>query len=150
MNQQEANEAAAAPKGTITLGGSVYLVDPVTERHFATLIKFLRSRMPSPFEAIAKDVAALPPHLQEVAVREAVNLKSSGSRELSRSHVESQLYEVEPCAFLCWILIRDNHPGLSLETLTAAVRESGTETVLASLYEAASLKALEKKTSKPA
>lgn len=143
MNQIEANEAISAAKGTISLGGTTFLVSPVTERIFATLSKWLRKRLADPISSIAASLAALPKHLQEIAVREAVQLKAGGGVEMTKSYVEQQLYEPEPCAFLVWLLIKESHPSMTHEQTTKLVQESGVENVLSELYEAAGLKGLE-------
>jgi len=144
MNQVEANESIAAAKGTITLGGQTYLVDPMTERTFGTLSKWLRKRLADPLAAIAASLAGLPKHLQEIAVREAVALKAGGGVEMTRSHIEQQLMEPEPCAFLLWVLVRGNHPNTTHAELTALVQAGNPEAVLAELYDAAGLRDLEK------
>lgn len=144
MDQNQANESIVAAKGTITLGGQLYLVDPIKDQHFGTLQKWLRKRMANPLAAIAEDLKHLPKHLQEIAVKEAVALKAGGGMEMTRAFLESQLFEPEPCAFLVWILIRGNHPDVQHQDLVKKVEEVGAEFVLANLWDACGLGELEK------
>lgn len=144
MDRVEANESVAGAQGTITVAGTTYVVNPVTEQAFATLSKWMRKRLADPLAAIAGSLAGLPKHLQEIAVREAVQLKAGGGVDMTSAYIQQQLFEPEPCAFLLWTLIRGNHPTVTLEGLTAAVTTAGAEQVLADLYEAAGLSALEK------
>jgi hypothetical protein len=144
MSQQSLNMAVSGAKGTLVLGGSTYLVDPITDTIFGTIGKWLRKRMKNPLAAIADDLKHLPKHLQEVAVKEAVALKAGGGAEMTRAYLEQQLFEPEPCAFLVWLLIRGNHADVTHEFLIPLVTEASPERVLSELYSAAGLDDMEK------
>jgi hypothetical protein len=120
-SQGEKNERAAGAPGPVTLGGRTYLASPPSDRHFGTLHNHLRRKLQTPFQAIADDLKGLPPHLQEAAVRAAVELKAGGGAAMTHQFVADQLQTPDGCAFFCWILIRDNHPDVELKTVRDAI-----------------------------
>lgn len=144
MNQLEANESVAGGKGTLVLEGVTYLVDPLTDRHFATLTNFIRKRMKSPLESIMESLKGFPPELAKEAVREATKMQASGGAEMTKAYLAEQLSNSKVLGFLTWLLVRSNHPEVSNENLTTMIEKVGVDKVLVDLYEAAQLDKLEK------
>lgn len=144
MNQLEANEAVAGGKGTLVLEGTTYLVDPLTDRHFATLTNFIRKRMKSPLESIADSLKGLPPELAKEAIREATKMQASGGAEMTKAYLVEQLSNPKVLGFLTWLLVKSSHPTVTHDDLTILIEKEGVDRVLVELYEAAQLDKLEK------
>jgi hypothetical protein len=133
------NEAATGAPGTVELSGQTYLVGQPTDQDFATLRNHLRKSLQNPFQAIAEDLKYLPPEYRAVAIEAATKLKAGGGVELTEAYIRERLMEPAGAAFLTWLLIRKNHPDVTLEQLRTHFTEATTQDILAKLYEASGL-----------
>ena len=133
------NETAAGGLGTVEIGGVTYLVRPPTDVDFATLRRHLKKELENPLHAILPDLKGLPPDVRAEAIKAAVELKAGGGAKLTEEYVREKLFQPAGAAFLAWLLIRDQHPGLELETLRPHFTDDNAGERLADLYRAGAL-----------
>lgn len=137
-NQGEKNEQTAGAAGLVTIADRNYLASPPTDQDFGTLHNHLRRKLKNPVAAIAEDLEGLPPHVQQAAIRAAVELKAGGGAAMTSEFVSQELAKPEGCALLAWLLIRKNHPEVTLEAIKAGIPDDQTAArVLSELGEAA-------------
>lgn len=147
VTQTEANSAIVAAIGTITLGGNVYFLRPVTPQDLMTFEGYVAKRLKSPIQSAAEEVQGLPPALQEMVMREAVRLKSAGPVKPSTQYVTEILGSPQGLAHMIWILARDHHPDLKTSELIGLIGddEATVQRVSDDVYRAAQWDVLKKK-----
>jgi hypothetical protein len=123
------------------LGGQTYLVGQPASADFTALYSYLRQRLKNPLHAIADELAGLPPHIQQMAVKAAVELKAGGGAQMTEEFVREQLFLPHGCAFLAWLLIRKNHPDVKLADVQKHVTDETVLPTLARLQQASGMDA---------
>lgn len=143
ITQGEKNERVAGAPGPIQIGGVTYLATPPSDVEFGALHKYLREKLADPIQSVAKSIAGLPMYLQKIAINAAVEIQTGGGAKLTDEFVGQQVTQPDGCAYLAWLLIRKQHPDVTLETIRAAIPDNETAMrVLGDLYDAAGLRAL--------
>lgn len=131
LDTKTANKLATGAPGPIILDGQTYLVAQPKRGDYVTFQKLLaklwKQKNANPVAAGAEALAALPEKLQQFmvangAVQAAMALPSQ--QEPSKENLVAMSMEPEAVAFLTWILIRQNHPAVALEVITAAVKKA--------------------------
>jgi hypothetical protein len=141
--QGEKNERVAGAPGPIQIGGVTYLASPPSDVEFGALHKYLREKLADPIQSVAKSIGGLPLHLQKMAVTAAVEIHAGGGAKLTDEFVGQQVMQPDGCAYLAWLLIRKQHPEVTLETIRNAIPDTeAAMRVLGDLYDAAGLRAL--------
>ena len=139
-----ANEHAANGCGTVTVGGTTYLVGQPTDQDMATVRNYFRRRLQAPLAAVAEELAGLTPAQRalvgDAAVRAAVELKAGGGAGMTPSFFAEQLRTPDGAAFLVWTLVRKNHPGVTLETVRTGVTEENAPALVADVFEASGMR----------
>jgi hypothetical protein len=133
MDIEGENEAAAGGPGFLQLNGTTYLVGQPTAQDMAALHRYFRERLQNPLAAIAGDLESLPPQYRAAAIKAAVELRAGGGAELTPGYVGEQLLQPHGCAMLAWLLIRKNHPEVTLEKIAPHVTAENASDVLAKL-----------------
>lgn len=139
MDDQAANASVAGAKGSITVAGKTYLVEPISDQITGTLHNYFRRTMKSPLAAIAESLEGLPESLQKFAVAEAVKMQANGGAEGNGAFYRDAMLSDHGCGFLFWLLAKKNHPELTHETCTALVKQATPEVIMADLATASGL-----------
>ena len=143
ISQGEKNERVAGAPGPIQIGGVTYLASPPSDVEFGALHKYLREKLADPIQTVAKSIACLPMHIQRMAVNAAVEIQTGGGAKLTDEFVGQQVTQPDGCAYLAWLLVRKQHPDVTLETIRGAIPDAETAVrVLGDLYDAAGLRAI--------
>ena len=142
MSQNEANCALSAAKGTISVGGSVYLVDRMTHSIQGTVYQWVRKRQRSPMDDLLGKISNWPLRLQEAAISKAMELDQK--KELTQDQIWDTLTTHEGAAFLLWCLVRGNHPELTYEIALEKVKQHDPTGLIADLGEACKINELAK------
>jgi hypothetical protein len=137
------NEAAAGGPGSIELAGRTYLVGQPNDQDFAAIRNRLRANLQNPIQAIAEDLKYLPRQYHDAAIKAAVALKAGGGAELTESYIRERLIEPDGASFLGWLMIRKHHPEVTLEDIRPHFTAETTSQILAKLYEASGLEAVQ-------
>lgn len=160
MDQIQANANVVGAKGTINLGGKVYLVDPIGDPVWGTFAKWARQQIkanpakkPTPIQDMVTDPGwkELSPELQAIMAKEVAAALPAQSKPKAKSTQEQAQEQAQEylsvlmtdagVAFMLWLLVRGNHPEATLPELTKAVIEAGYEQVTVDLHEAGSFEA---------
>lgn len=147
MTQAEANQNAAAALGSIELGGRSFLVSQPTQQDTATLGKYLLGMAQNPLKAMAAELEGLPPELQKMAIDSAIKLKMSRANvptteEESKGILMAMLFTPEGCRFMAWILLRKEHPDVTLEMLKGLIHDGNYFDVLTTLTDQSGMASL--------
>jgi hypothetical protein len=142
MSQSEANCAITAAKGSISVGGSVFLVDRMTHAVQGTVYQWVRKRQKSPMDDLIGKIANWPLRLQEAAISKAMEMDHR--KELTQEQIWDTLSTHEGVAFLFWCLVRNNHPDLTYEGALEKVKSHDPTTLLGDLGEACKINEIAK------
>ena len=143
MTEQEAAEIATGAPGALRLGETTWLVSQPTPADHLALRSFVKARLPTPLEAVARKVKDLPPEVQAVAVKAAVELEASGS-ELTADRVQEELATPEVCGWWLWMLARKEQPWAKPADFRSQLTTDNVHAVLADLLAATSMRSVEK------
>lgn len=138
-NEGDFNAAVAAGKGSITVAGKTFLIDPISDQITGTLHNYFRRNMKTPLVAIADSLKGLPEELQKHAISEAVKLQANGGVTGNLAFYRDAMLSNEGCAFLFWLLAKRNHPELTHEACTVIVKAATPEVVMGDLATASGL-----------
>jgi len=143
MTENEAAEIATGAPGALRLGETTWLVSQPTPADHLALRSFVKARLPTPLEAIVKKIKTLPPEVQAVAVKAAVELEASGS-ELTADRVQEELATPEVCGWWLWMLCRREQPWAKPDDFRSQLTPDNVYAVLADLLTATAMRAVEK------
>lgn len=134
MSKDEFQDALAAGKGTIQLGGKTFIVSPPTDSDARSIAMFLRKRARNPVQALRDDpdFSLLPPDVQQAKLAEAAARKFDGQALDPVSAMEA-LMSVEGVRFMALVCLRKNHPDLTLEALAPLITDDNREAVFMEL-----------------
>jgi hypothetical protein len=113
MDNIEANVAIAGGKGSITLEGNTYLIEPLTDKVTATLHNYFRKNMKTPLASILDSIKDLPDDLKKIAIQEAVRLQSTGVVANPEGYFLRQMLTPDGAGFFLWLLLKNNHPEMT-------------------------------------
>src|SRR4051812_47024632 len=141
---EEQNIAATGGPRAVVIGTQTYLASPLNDMDNGTLLDWVKKRLQSPLLAVADDFDKLPPLMQEKVIKAAVELKTAGGAMPNGESYRQQLMTPAGCAFLAWVMVRKEHPTVTLEALRKDITDDNYVDVLAGLTEAAGLGSLGK------
>jgi hypothetical protein len=136
---EKASEAATGAGGVVRIGESAFLVRQPTPADLLCLRSWVKARLQTPLQAVARRLKDLPADVQEAAVRQAVALEASGS-ELTYDRVQEELATPEGCGFWLWHLAKDQHAGLTPENVRPLITRENVYAVLSDLLAAARMR----------
>lgn len=137
--QNDESEAVVSEPGTINLGGTTYLVAKATDRDVFARVKNARKSVLKTFNPIKevldsiKDLSVSEDQ-KTALLMQAHRIKASG--EVPPDLVSDYMQSPKGLAFYAWLLIRKNHPEVTLESIQALITEVNAEDVFAELDEA--------------
>ncbi len=139
QTEQKSDEALISAPAPIVLGGTTYLVAKPTEKDVFSVFFNARkqaARLYNPFREVTDALEGLPVSEQQRTelLLQAHRVKVSG--EVPSEALTAYLTGPKGCAFYAWILIRKNHPEVTLETIQAAITDDNCVAVFADLDEA--------------
>lgn len=146
IDTKTANQLATGSPGSIQIGEQTYLLSQPLKGDFVTWRKHVtalwKKRNAKPITAVADQLKDLPPELQQMAVAEAVKL-GAGNLEPDTQALLGMLTDPDAVAFFAWLLIRKNHPDVTLDALKELIGKhpEAIDTITADVLTAASLKA---------
>lgn len=99
-------------------------------RTWDAFLDWARPRLPDPLEVARKALALFPQHLHEGIVRHAIDL-SSRALASNSPQVQALLASAEGTAHVLWLLLRDNHPGVTEEQAWLVMAGAGDDALAA-------------------
>jgi hypothetical protein len=136
---EKASEAATGAGGVVRVGDMTLVVRQPAPADLLCLRSWVRARLKTPLQALAETLKDLPADMQEAAVRQAVALQASGS-EATYDRTQEELATPEGCAWWLWHLSKDQHQGLTPETVRALVTPENVYAVLSDLLTASRMR----------
>ena len=132
--QPEANVLAAAPPGSVTVGGVLYLLRQPTLQLQTAIATFARNeflkdretKRAAAFREFAEQAALVGGLPQDIRAELLGELKAGLAKltkEPEAQDLTSAMFWPRPAAFMVWILAKDATPGLTFETILADVNE---------------------------
>lgn len=148
MSLLDDNLSADGAMGTLVLGGSTRLVEPVTPEDMVTLMDYLQTHAPrQELSELLAGVEKLPKAVQEGVIREA--MRRVAEKPLADADARRLMREPRHMAFFTWLLLRKRHRELTHEQVTAWLSgedsDAEVERVNRELYAAAGMERLQKK-----
>jgi len=120
-------EQPPLPGHPIKLGGDTYYVKPPSRDGIAEFEKFVLDHRLSPLDIAKSKLEGLTPEQQRDLLREALARESSMPNAITEADFAAALDTREGAAMMFWLMIRENHPGITLERIETIV-ENATET----------------------
>lgn len=138
-------DSPASGPGTIELGGKTYLVSKPTDSDIASIGDYVRKqakKIYNPVKSLLEDLKDLPKDLQEVALKEAIRLKNDGEppEQLLVDIMTSPL----GARFLAYMLIRKNHPEVTLKDFETLITDDNCMEVYVDLDHASGMDKVKK------
>ena len=143
MDTTNSNESIISPPGTIDLGGKTYLVSKPMEKDVFAVAMYAKKLAKRKYNPIRETLDALQGLTASEEAKTAVILQAhrvQSSGEVPADAISDELMGPKGCAFYAWILIRKNHPEVTLEQLQALITEDNAVVVFADLDEASGAK----------
>lgn len=140
---ENSNEAIVSPPGTIELGGKTYLVSKPTEKDIFSVAMYAKKLAKRKYNPIRETLDALAglqasEEAKTAVILQAHRVQSSG--EIPADAISEELMGAKGCAFYAWVLIRKNHPEVTLEQLQDLINEDNSIMVFADLDEVSGAK----------
>ena len=139
VNNAQESEATISAPGTIKLGNTTYLVAKPSEKDvFAVFFhaKKEAKKLFNPIQEVTDALRGLPVSEQQKTelLLQAHRVKVSGEEPEDAS--TAYLTSPRGAAFYAWMLIRKEHPGVTLEEIQGLITEDNVVSVFADLDEA--------------
>jgi hypothetical protein len=141
------NEELVSAQGTIILGGKTYLVSRPTEKDIFAVFsnaKKQAKKLYNPFKHVLDAIAGLeiPQETKNALLMQAGKVSSSG--EIPEESISEYLTSPAGAAFFAFILIRKNHPEITLEEIQKHITEENHVVIFAELDEASGVNLIHK------
>lgn len=98
----------------LTIGGAEYKLPAVDLRLATDFLTWAKPHLPSALDALASKIAAFPPHLQEVMVREAMKADQT-PKNFDSPEVRAVLTTPHGASEFVRLLFTRHHPDLTAE-----------------------------------
>lgn len=130
--------------GTLTLGGTTYLVGQPTEKDMGAIAAFLKQHAKSPVAALQDDpdFKLLPEDEQRQKLLEAARQKFDQNLPYAGPSILDALTSLHGVRFMAWILIRKAHPEVALEEISCHVTDDNRVAISVQLDIASGMAAL--------
>ena len=141
------NTELVSPLGSIVLGDKTFLVSKPSERDVFTIFTNAQKMAKKLFNPIKEtmdsiDGLNITEETKLAILLQAHRVKSSG--EIPIDAISDYLTSPAGCQFYAWILIRKNHPDITLEFLKQHITEDNNIYVYADLDEASGVNLIHK------
>jgi hypothetical protein len=141
------NVELISPPGSIVLDNKTYLVSKPTERDIFTIFTNANKMARKLFNPIKETMDSIEglniTDEQKLAILlQAHKVKSSG--EIPLESISEYLMSPHGCQFYAWILIRKNHPEVTLEMLKKFITDENVIYIFAELDEASGVNLIHK------
>jgi hypothetical protein len=140
LPKKRTQELVSAP-APLTISGTdgdrTFLVSKPTKKDSLTIynwaVQHLKEAKPQGLSR--EELDGLPPHLQELMVKEYAKA-ARGKRRVTEEDVQEAMLTPEGMAFMLWVSARKQEPGLKLHEVQALVTADNYEQVFADFGEA--------------
>jgi hypothetical protein len=136
LPKKRTQELVSAP-APLTVGDRTFLVSKPTKKDSLTVynwaVQHLKEAKPQGLSA--DELKDLPPHLQELMVKEYAKA-ARGKRRVTEADIEEAMLTPEGLAFMVWVSARKQDPALKLADVQGLVTADNYEQVFADFGEA--------------
>lgn len=141
------NEELISPLGTIKLADKTLLVSKPTEKDIFSIFQNAKKqskRLYNPFKETVDALAGLGISDEQMTaiLLQSARVKNSG--EVPIEVITDYLTSADGCAFYAFILIRKNHPDITLEELKKCINDDNCVMIYAELDEASGVNLIHK------
>lgn len=144
MDNATAQEIVSGAPGTITIGETTYLVAQATKRDMMTIKGHIDKLLLSPINSIKNDIKDWPPEYAKIAIDAAVKVQLGITRKQETEDDKAEnytrlLFTPEGVQFMAFVLLRKNHPNITLEYLKSVINDDNAPSIGAQLVDESKL-----------
>lgn len=115
-----------AKESTITLGGKEYRLAKATVNRLDEFVEWCKTKLPNPIKAAGECIASFPKEYQDLLVRVAV-AEGSSPLTINSPRVQALAGTPEGMVRIFHILLKPNHPEVTLENLSVWMQDADAE-----------------------
>jgi len=145
MTNEQQNDALAGAGGTVNLAGHTFVIHQASPYDLAMFRKFLRKQIKTPLMIVNEMLPTLERSAHAEAIRVGVQMTADQTTEMSPDFMLDVMLEPANAGFLLHLLTRKNHKEWTLPALVALITGDDVPQLLADLFDASGLSAIDPK-----
>lgn len=104
----------------IELGGTKYMLSPLTVKELGSCEQYLLSQRKTPLQIARENMAGLSDEDKEILLRAAIKETRSSSK-IPAEEVKRWIDTLEGSKYTIWMMIRKNHPEMTMERVSELI-----------------------------
>lgn len=135
------NQQLISAPAPLTIGDRVFMVSKPTTADSLTAYNWAMQHLKEakPQGLSREELEGLPPHLQELMVKEYAKAARTGRRKITDEDIAEAMLTIEGTAFMIWVSAKKQEPSLKLAEVQGLITEANYLQVYADFGEATGL-----------